>query len=135
MSNADRKYNLGLKADYEGVMDFMVAAGTTASCDFVIPYIKYISGIQLILDGQEFGDQVWFQIIGDIPNETVLDQFGEHWYVDPDNRAQQLLVPDNVQAKLDPADAPNLRLRVKYKSVGLVDVRVLANVIFDVESA
>jgi len=140
MSNADRKYAMELKADYEGILDFTVAAGTTDYADFTIPYVKWISGIQLILNNANFRDQVWFQIVADITGvgtDIVLEQFGEHWYVDPDNRAQILLIPDNVQSKLDPMadgiDANTLRLRFKYKSTGATDVDVLVNVVFDKE--
>ena len=152
MSNALIKYNLGLKADYEGILDFVIPKTTIGFSDFTIPYIKWISGIQLILDKQELGDKVWFQIIGNVQHgtygllpDTVLEEFGEGWFVDPDNRAQQILIPDNVQSELNPNNESNtidtygsyvikntLRIRVKYQSVGSInDVRCLVNVIFD----
>jgi len=137
MSNADRKYRMGLKADFEGVMDFTCPAGTIINNDFVVPYTKYLSGVHIILQNHSFRDRVWLQIVATAGgNDIVIDQFGEGWYVDPSKSGQDMLIPDNVQSELNPNELPagitNLRIRVKYQSTGAVPVDVLINMIFDV---
>jgi len=142
MSNASEKYAHDLKSDYEGCFDFLIGAGLTAHGDFTIPYVKWISGLQMILNGHSMGDQVWFQIIANIQHPTyglltdqIINEFGEGWYVQPDTQSQPILIPDNYMSKLDPNDpaivANTLRIRVKYKNTGATEVRCLANVIFD----
>jgi len=142
MGVASEKYAKDLKSDYEGCFDFLIQPSSTVNSDFTIPYVKWISGIQLILSGHSFGDQVWFQIVANIQHpvydlltDQIINEFGEGWYVQPDTQSQPILIPDNFMSKLNPKDpaivADTLRIRIKYKNTGVTEVRCLANVIFD----
>jgi len=56
MGVASEKYAKDLKSDYEGCFDFLIQPSSTVNSDFTIPYVKWISGIQLILSGHSFGE-------------------------------------------------------------------------------
>ncbi len=144
MSIASEAYVKGLISDYEGIMDFTVPKGTIKNFDFIIPYTKYISGVQPILNNHVFRDRISFQIVLDVVsnnvvviNDYIQTEFGEGWYVDPGKSGQNLLIPDNMFSKIEPSSIingsgyQNARIRIVYQSVGTFnDVDVLINMVF-----
>lgn len=101
---------------------------TTSNIDYKLTEERYINGVDLFVKDSVWGDSVKFQVI-DIDNilgygaNTVLDEFGTDWYIDPSICKQgQILLP--YPAKI----VTNLYIRIVYISVGTdVDVSLKAN--------
>ena len=114
------------RARFEGISG-TAAAGTTTDIDHLISEERYINGIRLIISDHIDGDKIDFQVI-DKDNilgfgaNTVLDEFGKNWFVDPGVCTQpDVVVP--YPAKI----MAGLYIRVKYHSTGASPVNIKAN--------
>lgn len=120
-----------LRARLLGFMNDTIPAGEEKNLDFQIPLIdwlgtnkqSYMDGIQYYAKNAEVGDSMKFQVVDKdgvaYPADTVLDEFGTNWYVMPNSETTIRL----YKAKL----IPFLYIRIKYKSTGQEDVKVVCN--------
>jgi hypothetical protein len=120
-------FNTSLNFRFRGKgIEGTAAAGQTTNIDEKFTQEMYINGAQLILKNHVFGDYVNFQVV-DVdgimaPAGTVLDTFGEKWFVASDKQDQQTVIlpyPARIYA--------GLYIRISYKSNGLTDVSVQCN--------
>lgn len=117
----------GFRARFQGIFSGTAEAGTTTDFDFRVAQERYINGVRLLLEDHTLGDKVDFQVV-DIDNvlgmgaNTVLDEFGKDWFVDPALHTQpDVLVP--YPARI----LTGLYIRLKYHSSGSTDVKVKTN--------
>lgn len=115
----------GFRARFKGY-EGTASAGQTTDIDFLISGERNINGVCLILTNHADGDNVDFKIVdkdGIMSTAgTVLDTFGENWYVDDTIKSQaQTILP--YRAKI----LAGLYVRVTYRSVGNTNVKVKAN--------
>lgn len=117
--------------------------GTATNLQWPVTEERYMNGLALILNNHVFGDTCDFEVVdvdylyaGTLypadyggtpwsvaaPTGVMLDRFGEAWGMNPSSAIQgPYLVP--YYAKL----YAGLYIRIKYHSVGSVDVGVIAN--------
>lgn len=102
-------------------------AGTTTNIDYKLTEARLLDGVKMILKDQAFGDSVKFQVV-DVDNilgygaGTVLDEFGNSWYVSADTQDQGAInLPYSAEI------SANLYIRIVYNSTGATNVSVQAN--------
>lgn len=120
----------GMRARLVGIVSSTVTAGQTADLDWQMPQLtwlgankdSYFDGIEYFTNGEP-GDYCYFQVLDKdgllYPAGTVLEQFGEKYYMTP-NFLHAILL---YKAKI----IPGMYLRLKYTSTGTSDVKVIAN--------
>lgn len=117
----------GFRARFKGITGTATKT-TTTNIDYKMPEDRYINGVRLIMKNHEDGDYVKFQVV-DVDNilgygaGTVLDEFGDTWYVDSASDTQpDVIVPYPAKILKD------LYIRIIYNSTGTTnDVTVRAN--------
>lgn len=106
---------------------FTATAGTATTYDYKLLESRLIDGTQLLLKDQEFGDYVDFKVV-DVDNilgygaGTVLDTFGDTWYVTSDRQDQ-----GKVRMVYSAELLAGLYIRLVYHSTGATNVKVKLN--------
>ena len=105
--------------------------GTTSNIDYKFSAIRYIRGLELILENHVPGDKVCLQIV-DVDNLLgagagyVITEFADNWNIASDKQSQGLIMQP-FRAKI-PA---GFYLRIEYHSTGSTDVNVRFNMVLD----
>lgn len=122
----------------------IASKSTTTDIDFTLTEEHYVNGMELFLKNQAYGDYLHFQIIdkgytyaGQLypaeyapgvpwavaaPTGVPLNQFGTHWYVDPDVCNQ-----DAIRIEYPARLMPGFTIRLQYTSTGTEDVDLKCN--------
>ena len=120
------------------------SAGQTTDIDFTLTEENYINGMELFLKGQAYGDYLHFQVVDKdytyagilypaeaepgvpwssvAPTGVPLNQFGTHWYVDPDVCNQ-----DAIRIEYPARLLVGFTVRLQYTSVGTETVDLKCN--------
>lgn len=112
-----------------------INAGVTSNIDCLISEERYITGLQIILQNQVFGDTMTLQVV-DVNNilgygaGAVLDEFGKNWNVSPDTACQGI-IENPYPAKI----AAGLYIRVVYTSTGQTNIKVGLNFFLHVKAS
>jgi hypothetical protein len=97
-------------------------AGAVTNIDYTLPAERWLNGAELILKNHVIGDKVDFQVVHP-DGVTVLDNFGEDWYVSEDQAQSPVILSY-------PAKIPQgIIIRVKYTSTGQANVIVKCNLL------
>ncbi|MDH3324069.1 MAG: hypothetical protein OEL89_00360 [Candidatus Peregrinibacteria bacterium] len=136
MSKLDNKKFRDMTASYKGAISDVAYAQSETSFYFPITSKMYLSGTQLLLKNHNLGDSVTFQIVFVHPTEgeQLVNEFSLNWFVDPDRCGQEILIPENYPAEIDPNAAPDLKIKIIYKSTGVNDVLFYVNLITDIQA-
>ena len=105
--------------------------GTTYDCDYKMEQLawqgtnkkSYFDGVEYQAVNAEIGDYVQFQVVDKdgiaYPAGTVLEQFGNDWYIMTDVHVDLRLFKSTI--------SPGMYLRIKYTSTGTTDVKFVGN--------
>jgi len=118
--------------------------GKTSNIDYTLNAEHYVNGMELFLRNQVFGDYLHFQVIDKdfayagilypeeyapgvtwdmlFPDGMQLNQFGTHWYVDPDACNQ-----DAIRIEYPARLLAGFSIRLQYTSFGDTDVELKCN--------
>lgn len=100
---------------------------TNSNIDYKLTADRYLNGCQLIIKTANWGDYVKFQVV-DVDNilgygaGTVLDQFGDTWYLSSAEQNQGVFKIE-YPAKI----VVNLYIRIVYTNTGALPVNVACN--------
>lgn len=114
--------------EFRGVgVAFTAAAGTATAHDYKVAEARLIDGIQMLVQGQAFGDSVSIAVV-DVDNVLgygaglILDTFASSWYLCSDRQLQmEVRLPYSAEVLV------NLYVRVTYNSVGASTVQFKYN--------
>lgn len=134
----------GMRARLIGIMNSTVTADTTKDIDWLCPQLQYngvdkksyFDGIQYYAKDAEIGDKASFQVVDKdgvgvvlgwydqatfdaMGNLYVVEEFGDSWFMIPNTMEDLMLYKASV--------VPGLYIRMKYTSVGNVNVNVVVN--------
>lgn len=119
------------RARLKGIFNGTITAGTSKNFDFQmsnLPWsgqnkLTFFDGFQYYAKNAAVGDHATFQVV-DVdglvyPAGTVLDEFGDEWYISPDTMTTLRLFRSNMIA--------GFYIRLVYQSTGGTDVKFVGN--------
>lgn len=119
------------RARMRGLGSWTIPNGTTYDCDYQMQQLawlgtnkkSYFDGVQYYAKDAVVGDSVKFQVVDKdglvYPAGTVLEEFGDSWYVMPDQSIDIRLFKSAI--------VPGMYIRIKYTSTGGTDVKFVGN--------
>jgi len=119
------------RARLQGMGCWTITAGQTVDCDYQMEQLAwlgtnkkaYFDGVQYYAKDATLGDSVQFQVVDKdglvYPAGTVLEEFGDNWFVGPNILEDIRLFKSLIY--------PGFYIRVKYTSTGGTDVKFMCN--------